>query len=368
MPSARLGQSYRERSPRPELGGVLSCVWLLQVPSGGPAYEHRTVPNGCVELACFLDTGLVRVAGPKRGPALERVGPGTTVVGVRFRPGAAPAILGPPAAELLDLDVDLDLVWGPSVATLGARIAEPACPEDAAARLERAVAARCAAAPGADPLVTAAVSLMQPWRAGTIGDVTGELFVSPRQVRRYFAAAVGYGPKTLQRILRFQAFLALTNAGDAGGVQLSRLAAVAGYADQAHLTRECSRLTGLTPRTFLNEMMHTCAPTHDHTPSYAPIRRALRRPSATGQRPRLRGQRPESLDTDGPTLAYTSPKSPAVVERAITKGWKPIGRFADASGGYLRFPDDVSTVQPNGTGSVIRIESRHRNAVLPDSS
>ena len=30
-----------------------------------------------------------------------------------------------------------------------------------------------------------------------------------RQLRRRFADAVGYGPKTLQRILRFQRFLAL---------------------------------------------------------------------------------------------------------------------------------------------------------------
>jgi AraC-like DNA-binding protein len=303
LPPARLGQTYRERSPRPELAGVLSCVWLLQVPSGGRAYEHRTVPNGCVELACALDTGVVRVAGPKRAPALERVDPGTTMVGVRFRPGAAPTILGLPAAELLEFDIDLDLMWGPSAATLGARIAEPARPQDAAARLERLVAARCAAAPGADPLVTAAVSLLQPWRAGTLGQVTGELFASPRQVRRHFTAAVGYGPKTLQRILRFQGFLALANAGGVGvgmgGVQLSRLAAVTGYADQAHLTRECSRLAGLTPRTFLNEMAHTCAPTHDHTPSYAPIRRALLWPRRTAVNELPLMQRPDNEGLDG---------------------------------------------------------------------
>jgi hypothetical protein len=67
-----------------------------------------------------------------------------------------------------------------------------------------------------------------------------------------------------------------------GGVQLSRLAAVAGYADQAHLTRECSRLAGVTPRTLLNEMVHTCTPTHDHTASYVPIRRALLRATPRG--------------------------------------------------------------------------------------
>jgi AraC-like DNA-binding protein len=230
------------------------------------------------------------VAGPKRGPTLDRVGPGTTVVGVRFRPGTAPAVLGPPAAELIDLELDLalDLAGGRSAATLGARIAETTRPQDAATVLERQVAAWCAAAPRTDPLVTAAVGLLQPWRTGAIRELTGELFVSPRHLRRHFVAAIGYSPKTLQRILRFQGFLALTDARDAStghadtrradGGQLSRLAAAVGYADQAHLTRECSRLSGLTPRTFLDEMADTCVPTHDHTPSYAPVRQALLRP------------------------------------------------------------------------------------------
>ena len=44
--------------------------------------------------------------------------------------------------------------------------------------------------------------------------------------------------------MRFRRFLAL---GEAGGGGLATLAAVAGYADQAHLNRECRRLAGRTP-------------------------------------------------------------------------------------------------------------------------
>jgi methylphosphotriester-DNA--protein-cysteine methyltransferase len=70
-----------------------------------------------------------------------------------------------------------------------------------------------------------------------------ELGFSERQLRRRFHAAVGYGPKTLQRVLRFRRFLARADAGE----DLSRAALDAGYADQAHLTRDCARLSGLTP-------------------------------------------------------------------------------------------------------------------------
>ena len=90
-----------------------------------------------------------------------------------------------------------------------------------------------------DPLVRAAA-------AGTPRHALG---IGDRQLRRRFLDAVGYGPKTLERILRFQRFLRL--AQDDG--DLARLALDAGYADQAHLTRECTRLAGLPPAALLAE-------------------------------------------------------------------------------------------------------------------
>ncbi|HEV7175962.1 MAG TPA: helix-turn-helix domain-containing protein, partial [Solirubrobacteraceae bacterium] len=69
---------------------------------------------------------------------------------------------------------------------------------------------------------------------------------SERQLQRRFLAAVGYGPKMLQRVLRLRRFLA-TAKFDVALSGLAAAAAGAGYADQAHLTRECRALTGLTP-------------------------------------------------------------------------------------------------------------------------
>ena len=98
---------------------------------------------------------------------------------------------------------------------------------------------------------------------------TADVFISPRQMRRRFLAAVGYGPKELQRILRFNGFMALGDigrgsAGNAGDVTLAALARLAGYADQAHLSRECARLSGFTPTAFLQRTRSSCGPAHDH--------------------------------------------------------------------------------------------------------
>jgi AraC-like DNA-binding protein len=82
--------------------------------------------------------------------------------------------------------------------------------------------------------------------------VLDSLGVSPRTLRRRCGDAFGYGPKTLERILRFQRFLRLLRRSDA--LQLVALALEAGYADQAHLTREVRRLSGFSPAALVAQL------------------------------------------------------------------------------------------------------------------
>jgi AraC-like DNA-binding protein len=70
-------------------------------------------------------------------------------------------------------------------------------------------------------------------------------------------------------VVRFQRFLALAGALQLPGGQLGRLAAEAGYADQAHLTREAVRREGRSPGALLREAEHKCGGAHDHAASYS---------------------------------------------------------------------------------------------------
>jgi AraC-like DNA-binding protein len=100
-----------------------------------------------------------------------------------------------------------------------------------------------------DPAATRAAVLLADPRARA-EDVAAEIGLSVRQLRRRCHTVVGYGPKTLQRVLRFRRFVSRLDAGLPNGQDvhdLATLAAQAGYADQAHLTRECRALAGLTP-------------------------------------------------------------------------------------------------------------------------
>ena len=69
---------------------------------------------------------------------------------------------------------------------------------------------------------------------------------------RHCEYAFGYGPKTLNRVLRMQCYLKLSKTNSTLG--LTGLAAAAGYADQAHSSREARSLTDLTPKTLLAQL------------------------------------------------------------------------------------------------------------------
>jgi AraC-like DNA-binding protein len=205
--------AYRELPQRDEL---IACVWT----NDGDPRTHRILPDACVDIVSR--DGRLFVAGPATTAHVTSVRGRT--FGVRFRVGAAGAALGIPAAELRDMTVPLEDIWGSGI--------EATDPHQLAEAVRRRGAA--------DPLVRAAAT-GTPRQALGIGD---------RQLRRRFLDAVGYGPKTLERILRFQRFLALAARSTD---DLARLALDAGYADQAHLTRECTRLAGLPPAALLAE-------------------------------------------------------------------------------------------------------------------
>src|SRR6478609_2125181 len=214
---------YREFAPPPDLAASVACVWT-SVSRGGVI-----LPDGCVDPVWRGD-GLI-VAGPATGAIESPVPLGTTVFGVRFRLGVAGAALGVPAVEFADLSVDAEAVLGRGAGDRVAGGGMPALLELVRARLRPV-----------DPLDrAAALAMARPeTRVAELGAALG---VSERQLRRRFLDAVGYGPKTLARVLRFQRFLQLS----AARADLARLALDAGYADQAHLTRETRRLSGRTP-------------------------------------------------------------------------------------------------------------------------
>lgn len=240
---------YREWAPPASLRSWLKCVWVRDTPE-----EHAetvpVLPDACTDLM-YLD-GSLQIAGPDTAvnPACRPAG--GRIVGIRFHPGSLASLVTPDLVELANRRVTLADVWPGDVPHLNARADEAAgrSVQDVARFLLGEIAGRIAVAGQPDRVVTAAVAACLETRGPVhVRTLAADLHVSERQLRRRSKRALGYGLKTLDRILRFQRFLRVAEQAPAGG--LASVAAAVGYADQSHLTRECQRLAGLSPATLL---------------------------------------------------------------------------------------------------------------------
>jgi AraC-like DNA-binding protein len=213
------------------------------VPDGG-ASARRILPDGCIDLV--WREGRLLIAGPDTSAWLSSVPSGGTVVGLRMRPGIGGSVVGVPASELRDARAEAADVWGRAGSELGERVGEESDPQGRRALLGLVLTKRLATAGRADSLVLAA-SRRLGFPGSRVTELADALGISDRQLRRRFHDAVGYGPKTLDRILRFRRFVTRAPVVISGDEDLARIAADLGYADQAHLSRDCLRLSGMTP-------------------------------------------------------------------------------------------------------------------------
>lgn len=264
-------ESYVERPPVACLAELVRTVWIQR--TGATPYLQRHLPTGGVEIH-FPIGGNPQLVGPLTGPKVEIIPARTTVVGVRFQPGAAPA-LPTTLDDLVDERLGLAQLWGGSVDRLVEAMAGAGTPERALMILQTHLVGEFRRV-RVDPLVGEAVQALMPWQPVDVDSLAAHLALSASQLRRRCLQAVGLGPKVLQRTLRFQGFLALAQAGAVasgrrGGDGMAGPAVDVGYADQAHLSRECLRLTGLTPRRLLGGTLDRCACGHEHSASYRPF-------------------------------------------------------------------------------------------------
>lgn len=246
-PQGTVLSQYREFSVPPNLADYFLCFWK-QVIAGSRAYAHRVLPDACVDIVLINDDPPV-VVGPSTELFIVRFAAGTRIVGARLHPGRAPGLLGMPAAELLNRSAPLSEVWGQNRARF-APVLDLARSASRSSRLAETLIRATSLAKQADPVVAASIRWLARHWHGRVEQLSQRIGISHRQLQRRFSAAVGYGPKTFQSVLRFQRLL---NFASEPGAQQSfaDLAVVSGYADQAHMAREARRFANCTPTILL---------------------------------------------------------------------------------------------------------------------
>ena len=244
---------YREFPPADDLRAFVACTWVRLVRRSGSKAIDTILPDGCVDIMAYDDEP-PSVAGPDAVTRRVKLRDGLAITGIRLRPGACRAILGCPAEHLVNGSMLLsDIATGAT--ELHRRLLLSDNLFARLALLENWVQVALERATANDRAVIAACRMLGANAKIEIGDVARRVDWNARMMHRQFIAACGYSPKHLQRIMRMQGALRVAHSMPVA--RLGDLAAAAGYADQAHMTRDFRDITGFTPAAYFADTAPT---------------------------------------------------------------------------------------------------------------
>ena len=253
---------FRVVEPQPSTRAVAGAFWAYtprqDVPRPGESPALRVLPDGCTDLIAELrvvgddeavELKRLYVCGPTDRHSLVALTPHSAWVGVRFRHGMAGPVLGVHLPALFGRQVDAD-TGSPGAAGLVDRLRRCATVDQMLAALGSHLAATDQRSSRLiDRRTLRAMELLDGDGCGGVGEVARSVGVSERTVHRDVLAATGMAPKAFARVLRFQR--AVGRLRSTPRPDLCSVAAVTGYADQSHMTREFHALAGATPSTFV---------------------------------------------------------------------------------------------------------------------
>ncbi|MCB0910533.1 MAG: AraC family transcriptional regulator [Propionibacteriaceae bacterium] len=251
LPSSR-GTLYPKRlpdfhrlEPPAAASALVRWVWISSwnLSDGSVSRQHLI---GFPALNLAVESTMVGLSGPTTRTSHRDLSGRGWVVGALLRPAAVPAFTDDPASLR---DQYVALVEPELHARVTDAFGDPstgATRQEAADALADWLAARVGE-PGPDALL--ANRLVELAESDPdllrVGDLAARLGVSERTLQRLATRYVGLGPAALIRRRRLQeAAERIRTDPDA---DLASLAAELGYADQAHLTNEFTRVLGLSP-------------------------------------------------------------------------------------------------------------------------
>ena len=232
-------QNYREYAPPTALADRIVCLWEHRVDTRNAGFVQPVLPDACLDILWRNDAAPVLVGAMSR---VQSAALSTDLVirGLRLAPGQAGILFKVDAQELTDREVRLtDLS-----ATLRTLVHRHRLPDDPG--WLNLIADR-----PADPLMLYASRWLARHPAGRLHQLANQLDLSERQLHRRFLHSAGLSPKRFQRILRFQNLLQHMATAANSRATLCDLALAAGYADQAHMNRDCRKLADRTPQQLL---------------------------------------------------------------------------------------------------------------------
>jgi AraC-like DNA-binding protein len=242
------------RSPHPELRRLLARPYT----GFNDAARHRLVVAATASVPV-----VVRIRDPEdRAPAFalgahDRYTVMDTICAPPYleldlAPLGAYTLLGLPMDEITGLNVDLTDVLGADGRRLADQLRDTPNWSDRFALVDAALLPRLETGPQPSPEVGRAWQfLVGTAGAMPISRIARDVGWSHKHLITRFKQQIGLAPKTAARLVRFDGVWRRINERP---MRWERIAADAGYADQAHLIRDFREFTGTTPSSYLAEV------------------------------------------------------------------------------------------------------------------
>jgi len=264
---------YAEFALGPQLSRYVQTIWVFESKvADGAGDMQRIVPDGHPELILHygdlfheqadavdqqcaknpIQQSRILFAGQISRPLILEPGAACGVIGVRFRPAAASALLGFGMHEATDTRLDMLDVWGRAGENLVDQVHSQRNSADRVAVIRQYLIRKLdvnLTLP--DALVTGCVDLLQR-SAGqvSIDALARRAGLSGRQLERRFLHHVGVPPRLLASIFRFRRVFESIEQGAMPSARWTAAALQTGYFDQAHMNRDFKRFAGLPPQAF----------------------------------------------------------------------------------------------------------------------
>jgi AraC-like DNA-binding protein len=239
------GARLRLRRPVSSLRAYVGCFWSIETT---PATRLRTLPDACATLS--IESGHSKAlecffVGPRQTPAERVPATGQTLFGVRLKPGVTFVFAGVPVHTLVERRIRLAALLPEVGSRLEKCLAGARTVDEGIDVLEGFLIQRLSDVQ-IDSRVQVALKRIEECSGQIrIGQLARDCQVSLRHLNRLLRNWVGFSPKRLARIMRFQALLQHmeTSPSDCS----ARVAAELGYFDQAHLANEVALFAGTSP-------------------------------------------------------------------------------------------------------------------------
>jgi len=227
------------------LAGAIDKVWVSEIPNAGGS--EVVLPTGRAQLIFGLDPEhpVATIQGPATAPSVIDRGSQRRAVGVVFSPGGLRAFAGEATSDFTNLHVDLQELGLDGEGMIEElRTAFDEGREVGLRRVDRLLHSQLRSI-DRTPSVEALRASTMLAAGRRVSEVRDELGLSRARLRNLFEAEIGPLPKLYARVRRLEATVACVRRD--GAMSLATIAAEAGYADQAHMTRDFSELAGVTP-------------------------------------------------------------------------------------------------------------------------